>query len=463
MADTFYITHYINQEPSKSGWREIPFITKKLNLEDENYYLGLEFDTPIPIEVIDKGVEENYYIVLNHSVKADSTQSVWITPTGEIWLANYENPFENNRIQIDKVVVQITPLDLIKEYCNFNPSLVNFDELPEELNKAWKRLVNQIEEEPESINYFKADQINVIKYSFLSEFDLPKKNLEYFLNTLLVKNDIKFLSPTEERITTYDIDERSGLFFSKSIFLYPYYLDHLRKKYSGVIPYAYQTSLAVVIHKENQSFKKWQLLREKVQLQFDVSLDDWEQDVLVEQELAINWLKDLMLHVHSTGGKINFVKGYIFDAVTNEFQSKHLESKILVDHLNQSSKDIEKLSELDFFKQNTARHNQFHKDKNSILILDPAEAFGETVNNPYILNKLDKETYTVLNIKHGLKIPIGIGFSLYALPFLLSNDNWRSLQEIVLNNFRNEDVIRKLRYLGIELINHSLVNEKISV
>jgi hypothetical protein len=45
IVEKIYVTHYVNREPNKNGWVKLPFITRKSN--DNNYYLGFEFNAPI--------------------------------------------------------------------------------------------------------------------------------------------------------------------------------------------------------------------------------------------------------------------------------------------------------------------------------------------------------------------------------------------------------------------------------
>ena len=93
-----FVTHYINREPNKNGWIKLFFITRKDC--DEAHYLGFEFNSPIPNEVIRKNEERQYYIQATPIVEISLSQSVWMNEKSEIWVADRENPFNGKRERV---------------------------------------------------------------------------------------------------------------------------------------------------------------------------------------------------------------------------------------------------------------------------------------------------------------------------------------------------------------------------
>ena len=99
-----YLTHVFPQEPSQYGWREIPFICKKISENSQMiHFLGFEESTEIPIETIQSWIElPDYWKEIPHPIKINSNQSVWINTKGEVYLADAESPFnEESKIFLD--------------------------------------------------------------------------------------------------------------------------------------------------------------------------------------------------------------------------------------------------------------------------------------------------------------------------------------------------------------------------
>lgn len=91
------LTHYVNQEPSKHGWCQLPFITQKE--ENDNYFFGFEFQLPFSKKCITQYEELNYYRKLKTPLEIDLSQSVWISPECNVFLA--EDPFIGEKIFIE--------------------------------------------------------------------------------------------------------------------------------------------------------------------------------------------------------------------------------------------------------------------------------------------------------------------------------------------------------------------------
>lgn len=445
MENKIYVTHYINQEPSSRGWIELPFITRMEN-DNNSYYLGFEFNSPIPEEIIKKNETDNYYKPLLIAQEIELSQTVWVTPDEEVWIADSEDPFSGKRKSVAKSNYFLESLGLGK-------GQVKISEVPTEMKCSYDRLISGFKIKDFKKKVFKEKLINVINFNFISSQKKITKSLEDKIKDIFSKESNEFYIPDNDE-KMYDIDERSMFYKGKSLFLYPFYLDIDRKKYAGVIPYAEQISMAIVIRKSNSFYKEWEILRNKVKREeeYTNNLFNWEIDLMITESETTDWLKRLINDLHNKGGSIHSITGYIFDTIMQEFIIKYMAANTKIGYLNKPSTDIANLEKLDFFSEYDNRKSLRLKTvEDSILVLDPAEAFGDTENKADIADKLDKKLFDIINVKHGLKIPVGIGYSLYMLPELLKNNIWKDLQNLMLSELNKEDIKKYYYTLGIKI------------
>ena len=104
MERNIYITHYIDQDASPEGWGEIPFITKTVDGNGGHFYMGLEFNDPLPADFIEENEVANYFIKVTPAPKATTEDSVWKTPTGDVYIVNADEPFEGRQILLHQEI-----------------------------------------------------------------------------------------------------------------------------------------------------------------------------------------------------------------------------------------------------------------------------------------------------------------------------------------------------------------------
>lgn len=96
--EKYTVTHFVNVEPSKYGSKEIPFITTLNNL----HYLGIEQNSPIPKDILEKEVEKKFYVPLKNPQTISAGQSLWINKEGEVFIANSNDPFNGKQVFLRK-------------------------------------------------------------------------------------------------------------------------------------------------------------------------------------------------------------------------------------------------------------------------------------------------------------------------------------------------------------------------
>jgi hypothetical protein len=381
---------------------------------------------------------------LNNIFISKSDYSAYLTlyPKFPQWVKNlitdlFEDYPELNAIKnYINTPYKLDVIDKIETATKLNLSNVNFQELPLEIKKAWDRLISNLSIEPDGLNYFKNRKISIANFKFFDSFQEVQECLTNEVKTIFDKFNFQSID-IDWKVETFEISERSPIYYSVTGFTYPYYLDKKRQFVAGVIPYAYQQSMAIIIPKNNNQYKRWVELREEISSEESIN-NLFIAELMISENETVNWFIDLLKDMKDNEGKIHFIEGYIFDDVVSEFQNRHfLERNVDISLMNQEGTRIDLLNTLSFFNTIVARKENREKRKefeNSIFVLDPVEAFNENPQNQNLIkNIINRRDYDVINVRHGLKYPIGFGFSLYALPYLLVDHNWQKLMKIGLD------------------------------
>jgi len=310
-------------------------------------------------------------------------------------------------------------------------------------------LCKKIIETPELYDKIKQQEVTVIDPTYIENIDYAIQKIKLKIMDLYTnsKND-----PKNEQV--YDATENLAFYKYPSLFLYPYFLDEnrIREKGAGVIPYAVQTSMAIIIHKKNEMYYKWGAIRDDAEADLKKSdpirnrFSNEEIDRNVQVGVSVDWLKNLIEFIYLKNGEIHSVRGYVFNAIIQQFADTHIrDNKKMMGVLSASTDVLSVQEKLPFYRKLKAHENP---SPNHILLLDPADAFKVSKNGDRVFQYLNRE-YDIVNVKHGLDIPVGIGFSLPALPRLLKNDNWRTLKGLILQELQSEEKL--LMSVGIEL------------
>jgi len=336
------------------------------------------------------------------------------------------------------------PYEDILSRIGLDYSVLENESLPRELKHSLNLLLKKIKEKPEIIEKINQDEVSVIDPSYIKTLDSPINKLKVLLKSL---NIGKFNDPNDEKV--FEATEKRGYYRIPTVFLYPYFLDENRvgDNLAGVIPYAVQNSMAIVIHKENEMYYKWEAIRDSIRYDFKIT-DKRGIDRTVGESDSTEWLKSFIQHIYDKNGKVNSIRGYVFDAILEQFADKHITDNNKISEVLQLSTDVESLAELPFYRSSGAKETL---NVNQILLLDPSDAYKVSRNGETSFQNLNSN-YDIIGIKHGLNISVGIGFSLSALPRLLKNSHWKTLQQFILSELNNEHYKNLLMSVGIELL-----------
>lgn len=199
------------------------------------------------------------------------------------------------------------------------------------------------------------------------------------------------------------INDRSAV-TNKIIFPFPFFLTPYRKRDWGVLPYAWQTNFAILIHKDNSFYRDVSKISSKMSLNIPISI----------RKVTLDLLKNLILNTQLKKGDIVWVHGYIQYEILFEIAKKETNNR-LSEAIIKCSFPVDSINLAIQRLQNECNHD-------SLFILDTAEIqrVCQFISNDYC----------VIVVDHEIEIPVGIGFSLPCLPFLLLNGEWKRILKL---------------------------------
>jgi hypothetical protein len=328
-----------------------------------------------------------------------------------------------------------SPYEDILLKLGLEPTILNDRTIPVELRASLESLLKKIIQNPEQSYKALAKELNFIDPVYIETVDIYVQQLKEKLK------ELGFDPPAgRAKDQVFEATENKTYYKIPTLFLYPYFLDENRvgDNDAGVIPYAWQTGIAVVINKSNKKYKEWHTIRDETRKNLDLQNEpDRHIDRAVRQEVSIKWLTTLIESLYKDeAAEINSVRGYVMYAFIQQFADLHITDNRKMVKILRRTADIDSFrvtSKLPFYAANIDAAENLNP--NQILLLDPADAYNISRNGTRIFKNLNDE-YDIVYVRHGLNIPVGIGFSLYALPYLLKNDVWRVLQEFMIEKLR---------------------------
>jgi hypothetical protein len=181
----------------------------------------------------------------------------------------------------------------------------------------------------------------------------------------------------------------------KVLYLFPFFLTEFRRLWAGVVPYGQHVAIGWVVHKDATFFKENELKElQKIGTYFD--------DERAES-LRHKFLSKLFSHLTSKSGaqlhvEDNYLHREIFPLLKSNFQH---------------GVAVEKFSTREFCKI------QPKINQTVVSGLKPDEVVLYDLGLSNAIEEAAKATgHTVIRFAHGQYIPVGIGFSLPALPFM---------------------------------------------
>jgi len=94
LGRSLVVTHFIKRA-CQSRWIALPFITQEQEGSSPLFYEGFETVRPIDELVILRAEQEGSIVRLSSAFPIREDQCLWMTGLGEVWLASYEDPLND--------------------------------------------------------------------------------------------------------------------------------------------------------------------------------------------------------------------------------------------------------------------------------------------------------------------------------------------------------------------------------
>jgi hypothetical protein len=454
-VDTFlippYLAFYSNKNPLL-GFQTL------LTLEKEPQDLE-NYETPILYSLLQIATSPSEIQIFN---KLKSKFSPWLRDFIKEIFDEY------SELSVLEMALK-SPYENILLELSLDPEILDDIRVPLVMRNSLQDLLEKIKKKPSLIRIVNDEQISVIDPTYIDSLDDLIEKLKEKLKSMQIGviND-----PANDDV--FEATEKKIYYRVPTLFLYPYFLDETRTDElgAGVIAYGMQTCMALVINKKNKKYKEWELLRAAAELDLNNSLSKKRTNSEIDRSISVLestlWLRSLIEQTYrAKKGEIHTVRGYVFNSIIQQFAEDNIKDNKKLGEVLMLSIDVDNIKkQLPFYKENIDVSEKFNVDQ--ILLLDPADALCVSKNGNRLCKNLNHE-FDVLYVKHGLNIPVGIGYSLFALPHLLKNNNWKILQNFMVENLKIKNRITSssheeiLNSIGIMLIDNPYLPQYINI
>jgi hypothetical protein len=223
--------------------------------------------------------------------------------------------------------------------------------------------------------------------------------------------------------------------YHRVLFFFPYFMVSPRRTFSGVLPFMRQTLLGLVLSKNNEELKALCKRSSSKMKMLDDSTKVFKARSKEDQEEFDESLREMVINAARQNGELWSLGGYpqlsILEEIVLHGNSMHTgEANAFIatahDEIYRhgplpSDRTVSKLLQSSKFR------------KSSIFVFDPAER--QEVMRAI---KRKRSSYEVLLISHGQEVPVGIGFSLNLVPWLVKDGTWLKILRQAYNFYIQE-------------------------
>jgi hypothetical protein len=278
--------------------------------------------------------------------------------------------------------------------------------------------------------------VSIVPYTHISDGLLSEqRKLQMFLATEGLHADQEFGS-IDYGSLTFSLAAESSVFH-----LFPFFWAPSRRRHWGVIPYAQQKTIGILMHRTHPVARLVETFKTTT---VTPGLHRVPIHSIETIAAADEWIKQCILITAELSGKVFWINGYVQMEVLRAILLRCADPRAIAalgrTQVLASPDDRERL----FFYRLRGRKKRPAPDNQpttSLFIFDP----GEQMN---VLKNVDPD-YEAVVCNHGVNIPVGVGFSLHLLPALARARRWRHIREFALKTMRPHCDV--LQHLGIEL------------
>ena len=220
----------------------------------------------------------------------------------------------------------------------------------------------------------------------------------------------------------FDVVRRPGIAtYNEVVYLFPFFMTPQRRTTWGVLPYARHTQLGLLLHKTHLHRKR---------LMDDIARQGDEPE-------SLEWLANLLAKVEELDGKIFAVDGYLHDELLPLMVLK-LGDDPSGERFYRVGQVVEPRE-----KERMGIFDSQAKRQKNVRVIDLADRRDY---EPYL-----KKGFQILEVRHTLDIPVGIGYSLLMLPMLIEGGLWKEMLGVVRKHLGRPEIVQKLSDVGIEV------------
>ena len=392
------VSHYIPRRPEPGLW-----------------FVRSDGEPKRSKEYIDSLYESGRLVKLNPEVEISSKQTLFLGPEGEIIVADSVAGCRDPQ----QLVIAVEGTDEHRERLadkvgkgRVTAETVRNTEIPEEMGNLayfFKARMDTLRHETMEVIDQEQYALHECEYTNIDE---GLKTLRESLRAYLYENTELLGEPIKQDYHYFEIGLESWRTQNeRSICTYPFFLSKVRRSYWGVIPYGKQTHFGILLHKKHPSYAEDILALQPTEGQRGaIDIDEVHKCLI---RLVYNT-------IHMNDGLILSFHGYILGELIADIVKTHgneLELKMFKHLWRKRSKQQTETSEIRVLPE------EMKSDRKSIVFFfDPGE-LDEIQSNC-------THNYQPILLPHGLDIPVGIGFNLCMLPYLIKQDCWRKLREI---------------------------------
>lgn len=227
----------------------------------------------------------------------------------------------------------------------------------------------------------------------------------------------------------------------KEIYVFTYYSTLERRRFRGVLPYCMQRQMSLLIRKDHPAFVS------DTFASMDKALKSKDSDSETATHEAQEWLMSVVEHTAFSNGSVYSFSGYIFTEMLSQIvqectvQSDHPRD-LKQWHRQSSIVPWNRIAVKELLQRRFSSEDKAHAS--NVLLLDPLD---RRMALDWI--KESDLDYRLVDIPHGLRVPTGLGFTLWLLPDLMAEGRLAKLREALLRHVSG--LKSELETLGMEL------------
>lgn len=225
---------------------------------------------------------------------------------------------------------------------------------------------------------------------------------------------------------------------------FPFFLSPSREPKWGVLPYCHHVRLGVVVAKDHKMVETLTGLDGK-----SVPTVNWALDLLKAA-------KDNNTHVVAARGYIHFeiMRQLVLDQPNQDNRelffnilSHFAPHELITSGLGEAFGVVFPSDSEEAYTEDTSKSKTADKAFAGAAVVFELEQRQDIEKK---LNTRGSDWYRIFAVPHGLRVPVGIGFSLRAVPILLENDLWSRLLTIAVQEMGTPEGKQALYDLGLD-------------